>query len=186
MLRSTGVSEFRRHGGYHPTFLPDESLQFADAVVVGDAEGIWPQVVEDARNGRLRRLYQQNEFPSLSGSDPDRSIFKGKRYAPLTLVQYGRGCKYNCNFCSIRAFYGTHFGNDLCRKWWLRFDVSEAEWSFWLMTNCLSTSQRRLSYSNADPAEDQLVVSDLHRHRSGSISCEVDAEERLHQRVDRI
>ena len=94
-------------GGYHPTFLPDESLQFADAVVVGDAEGIWPQVVEDARSGKLRRLYQQNEFPSLSGSDPDRSIFKGKRYAPLTLVQYGRGCKYNCNFCSIRAFYGN-------------------------------------------------------------------------------
>src|SRR5262249_32743426 len=38
---------------------------------------------------------------------PDRSIFQGKRYAPVTLVQYGRGCKYNCNFCSIRAFYGT-------------------------------------------------------------------------------
>ena len=105
LYRSRGIPVVM--GGYHPTFLPDESLQFADAVVVGDAEGIWPQVVEDARSGKLRRLYQQNEFPSLSGSDPDRSIFKGKRYAPLTLVQYGRGCKYNCNFCSIRAFYGN-------------------------------------------------------------------------------
>ena len=91
-------------GGYHPTFLPEEALQFADAVVVGDAEGIWPQVVEDARCGRLQPLYRQDEFPALAGSVPDRSIFRGKRYAPVTLVQYGRGCKYNCNFCSDPGF----------------------------------------------------------------------------------
>jgi len=105
--------EYRRRGvpvvmgGYHPTFLPDEALQFADAVVVGDAEGTWPEVVEDARAGRLRPLYQQPGFPALGGVVPDRSIFQGKRYAPVTLVQYGRGCKYNCNFCSIHAFYGN-------------------------------------------------------------------------------
>ena len=95
-------------GGYHPTFLPEEALQFADAVVVGDAEGIWPRVVEDARRGRLQPIYRQDGFPALGGTMPDRSIFKGKRYAPLTLVQYGRGCKYNCSFCSIHAFYGTN------------------------------------------------------------------------------
>ncbi len=103
--RSRGVPVVM--GGYHPTFLPDEALQFADAVVVGDAEGVWPLVVEHARRGELQPIYRQAEFPSLAGSFPDRSIFKGKRYAPFTLVQYGRGCKYNCNFCSIRAFYGT-------------------------------------------------------------------------------
>jgi radical SAM superfamily enzyme YgiQ (UPF0313 family) len=107
------ASAYRRRGvpvvlgGYHPTFLPEEALQFADAVVVGDAEGIWPQVVEDARRGRLQPLYRQDTFPTLGGVVPDRSIFRGKRYAPVTLVQYGRGCKYNCNFCSIRAFYGS-------------------------------------------------------------------------------
>lgn len=94
-------------GGYHPTFLPEEALEFADAVVQGDAEGIWPQVVEDARAGRLRRLYRQDRFPDLAGLRPDRSIFAGKRYAPVTLVQYGRGCRYSCDFCSIRAFYGS-------------------------------------------------------------------------------
>jgi radical SAM superfamily enzyme YgiQ (UPF0313 family) len=107
------ANEFRRRGvpvlmgGYHPTFLPEEALQFADAVVVGDAEGIWPELVEDARAGQLRPIYQQPRFPAMAGSLPDRSIFKGKRYAPVTLVQYGRGCKYNCNFCSIHAFYGS-------------------------------------------------------------------------------
>ncbi len=107
------ATEFRRRGvpvvmgGYHPSFLPDEALNFADSVVVGDAEGIWPGVVEDARLGQLKEIYQQSEFASLDSVRPDRSVFKGKKYAPIGMIQYGRGCKYNCDFCSIRAFYGA-------------------------------------------------------------------------------
>lgn len=108
------ATHFRRRGvrvvmgGYHPTFVPDECLCFADAVVLGDAEGLWPRVVEDARHGRLRRVYEQPGFPPLADSPPpDRSIFAGKRYAPIALVQYGRGCRFNCDFCSIHAFYGS-------------------------------------------------------------------------------
>jgi radical SAM superfamily enzyme YgiQ (UPF0313 family) len=107
------AAEYRRRGvrvvmgGYHPTFLPDEALEFADAVVEGDAEGLWPQVVADARAGRLRRRYRRDGFVALAGPRPDQSIFAGKRYSPLALVQYGRGCRYNCEFCSIRAFYGA-------------------------------------------------------------------------------
>ena len=95
-------------GGYHPTFLPDEALQHADAVVQGDAEGVWGQILEDAKNNRLAKLYQSAEFPDLANIIPDRSIFEGKKYAPMALVQYGRGCKFNCSFCSIRAFYGNN------------------------------------------------------------------------------
>ena len=107
------ANEYRRRGvrivmgGYHATFLPDECLQYADAVVQGDAEGIWGRVVADARAGRLRPRYEQAEFAPLAGSRLDRSIYTGKRYLPVTLVQYGRGCRYNCDFCSIRAFYGS-------------------------------------------------------------------------------
>ncbi len=107
------AAEYRRRGvqvvlgGYHPSFLPDEALQFADAVVVGDAEGVWQQVIDDARHRRLRETYRQEAFPSLDGSRPDRTIFQHKRYAPIGMLQYGRGCKYNCEFCSIRAFYGS-------------------------------------------------------------------------------
>lgn len=94
-------------GGYHPTFLPDEASQFADAVVVGDAEGVWAQIVQDARTNQLRPRYEER-FPPLDELSPDRKIFTGKRYVPVSLVQYGRGCRYNCNFCSIRAFYGSN------------------------------------------------------------------------------
>ncbi|MCA9215084.1 MAG: B12-binding domain-containing radical SAM protein [Planctomycetales bacterium] len=104
--RSRGVRVVM--GGYHPSFLPEEALQFADAVVVGDAEGIWPHVVDDVRCDVLQEIYRQDDFPSLERSCPDRSIFRGKRYAPITMLQYARGCKYNCDFCSIRAFYGSN------------------------------------------------------------------------------
>jgi radical SAM superfamily enzyme YgiQ (UPF0313 family) len=95
-------------GGYHPTFLPEECSLFADAIAIGDAEGIWPAIVADARRGKLKSRYQQNTYPSLAGQPlADRSVFKGKKYAPVTLVQYGRGCRFNCDFCSIHAFYGS-------------------------------------------------------------------------------
>jgi radical SAM superfamily enzyme YgiQ (UPF0313 family) len=94
-------------GGHHPSMLPEESLQHADAVVVGDAEGAWEAVVADAATGRLQRLYRSK---AGEGGAPvyDRSIFAGRRYAPISLVQAGRGCRFACDFCSIHAFYGTY------------------------------------------------------------------------------
>ena len=94
-------------GGYHPTFLPEETLQHADAIVQGDAEGVWEQLLYDAEHDTLQPVYSSRTFPELAGYMPDRSIFDGKKYAPMGLVQYGRGCKFNCSFCSIRAFYGN-------------------------------------------------------------------------------
>jgi radical SAM superfamily enzyme YgiQ (UPF0313 family) len=95
-------------GGYHPTFLPEEALEHSDAVVIGDAEGVWQEVIADAQHGRLKRTYKQEQFSDLAETTLDRTIYDGKKYAPVNLVQYGRGCKYNCDFCSIRAFYGSN------------------------------------------------------------------------------
>ena len=105
--------EFRRRGvpivmgGYHPTFMPDEVLEHCDAIVMGDAEGVWEQVLEDFMSGQLCRKYDGTTFKPIASDNQDRSIYHGKKYAPVNLVQYGRGCKFNCDFCSIRAFYGS-------------------------------------------------------------------------------
>jgi len=93
-------------GGYHPTLLAEEASQYCDALAIGDAEGVWERIVEDARHARLKRLYRQDGEVPIDGLRPDRSIFAGKRYAPVSLVQYGRGCRLACDFCSIHAFYG--------------------------------------------------------------------------------
>jgi len=90
------ASEYRRRGvpvvmgGFHPTLVPDEVSEYTEAIIIGEAEGVWPQVIEDARDGRLRRVYRQARRPSLAGMKPDRSIFAGKRYLPLGLVEAGR------------------------------------------------------------------------------------------------
>lgn len=94
-------------GGYHPTFLPDEALAHADAVVVGDGEPVWERLLADAARERLEATYTADTTPDLAGIRFDRSIFAGKRYARVVPVQYGRGCKYACDFCSIHAFYGN-------------------------------------------------------------------------------
>jgi radical SAM superfamily enzyme YgiQ (UPF0313 family) len=95
-------------GGYHPTFLPQEALQYADAVVIGDAEGVWKQIVKDVHKGTLQKIYQLKKPSELNNLKYDRSIFGGKKYVNINPVQYSRGCRFACDFCSIHAFYGSN------------------------------------------------------------------------------
>lgn len=103
-FRSRGIAVVM--GGYHPSFCPDEALAHADAIVVGDAETTWPQLLTDFRAGTLRRVYRDPGTGPLLGVVPDRGIFAGKHYGPISMIQHGRGCRFVCDFCSIRAFYG--------------------------------------------------------------------------------
>jgi radical SAM superfamily enzyme YgiQ (UPF0313 family) len=93
-------------GGYHPTLLPEEAQHFADSIVLGDAENLWPEIVRDARAGQLRPRYRSETLPVLEGILPDRGIFPKNRYRAMRLVQFGRGCRYARDFCSIHAYYG--------------------------------------------------------------------------------
>jgi radical SAM superfamily enzyme YgiQ (UPF0313 family) len=105
------ASEYRRRGvpvvmgGFHPTLCPDEAAQFAESVVVGEAEESWPRLVDDFRHGRLQPLYRAEGRPSLRGVKPDRRIFRGKRYLPVGLVEAGRGCHFRCEFCAVQAVF---------------------------------------------------------------------------------
>jgi radical SAM superfamily enzyme YgiQ (UPF0313 family) len=105
------ATEYRKRGvpvvmgGFHATLMPDEAAKYADAVVIGEAEGLWPRVIDDFRNRSLRRIYRSDTQPSLAGCAPDRSIFAGKNYLPVALVETGRGCPYPCEFCAIQTFF---------------------------------------------------------------------------------
>ncbi len=94
-------------GGYHPTLMPDETKQFADAIVIGDAEDLWQQVLDDTEKNCLKPIYSQADDPDLAGIIPDRKIFKGKKYSRLLPVFFGRGCRYACDFCTIHSFYNA-------------------------------------------------------------------------------
>lgn len=105
------ASEYRRRrvpvvmGGFHPTLVPEEVGEYAEAMVIGEAEAIWPEVIDDFRAGRLQPVYRATGRPSLQGLKPDRAIFAGKRYLPIGLIEAGRGCCFKCEFCSIQAYF---------------------------------------------------------------------------------
>jgi radical SAM superfamily enzyme YgiQ (UPF0313 family) len=92
-------------GGMHPTLCTDDALHHADAVVSGEAEGIWARVIKDARNGCLHGVYRQDTLRDLAGlKHPPRHLLKRDRYALSHAVQATRGCPHGCDFCAISAF----------------------------------------------------------------------------------
>ena len=94
-------------GGIHPSMMPEEASAHADAVVVGEAEGLWPRVVEDVRQGELQPLYRSEDQSSLDKLPlPRRELLKRKAYFFVNTVQTTRGCPFDCEFCSVTQFYG--------------------------------------------------------------------------------
>ncbi len=91
-------------GGMHVTLLPDEAAKYADSVYLGDAEFLWDRVVADAERGRLKPRYEAKVGVPHPGRFPNRDIYTGKRYLPLTLLQFSRGCRSACTYCATSAY----------------------------------------------------------------------------------
>ena len=103
-------------GGIHPTVLPEEALKHADAVVVGEAEGVWPQLVSDAAAGQMQRIYRAGKMTDLKGlPKPARELCpeaKYKSYNPIPIpigVETSRGCPHDCEFCCIGSTLGKQY-----------------------------------------------------------------------------
>jgi radical SAM superfamily enzyme YgiQ (UPF0313 family) len=95
-------------GGIHASMLPEEALNYAASVVIGEAERLWPTVIDDFINGRLKRIYKNDSFPSLKNMVIPRRDIYSKKYKYDT-IQTSRGCPFNCDFCSVSVFNGRKF-----------------------------------------------------------------------------
>lgn len=92
-------------GGCHPSILPKESKEYCDVVVIGDAEDTWSQLILDYKNGEIKRYYRSKPDCSLCFVNHKSAAFHGKKYLPISVVQFSRGCKFNCDFCSVKVMY---------------------------------------------------------------------------------
>ncbi|MDY6904949.1 MAG: radical SAM protein [Thermodesulfobacteriota bacterium] len=92
-------------GGMHPTLSSQEAANHATSVVAGEAESVWPKVIEDARNGWLKKIYKNSSPHSLQGLKRiPRHLLDKKNYATVHAVQATRGCPHGCEFCAVSAF----------------------------------------------------------------------------------
>jgi radical SAM superfamily enzyme YgiQ (UPF0313 family) len=93
-------------GGFHPSLCPDEALRHADAVVVGDAEGLWTQVVTEVLAHRSQGIYRHASPVDLRNLPPlPRHLLQRGDYATVHAVQATRGCTHGCSFCSVSAVH---------------------------------------------------------------------------------
>jgi radical SAM superfamily enzyme YgiQ (UPF0313 family) len=87
-------------GGLHVSVLPQEALAHCDAVVAGEGESVWLDVLNDAERRRLRGLYRPNgQFDLTEASLPAYELLDISKYNRLT-VQASRGCPLRCDFCA--------------------------------------------------------------------------------------
>lgn len=97
-------------GGVHPSFMPHEALQHADAVVVGEAELVMPKVLSDLRQGCLKGIYKADRLHSMTNLPmPRYDLLKSNRYINKTFVQTSRGCHHGCTFCAEHLMNGLRF-----------------------------------------------------------------------------
>jgi radical SAM superfamily enzyme YgiQ (UPF0313 family) len=105
------ADEFRKRGkkvvlgGLHPSLMPDESLHHADSILIGDADLVWAELLEDFKKKKLKKKYVSNQNKQLNLSMPRWKIFKGLGYVNTNFVEATRGCQHSCEFCSTSPFY---------------------------------------------------------------------------------
>lgn len=102
-LRARGITVV--FGGMHASAMPDEAKNHGDAVVIGEAETSWPQLLTDFCAGQLKPFYRGERIPLDDLPTPLYGMLKDKHQ--FRIVNTSRGCPYNCTFCSVKPFYGA-------------------------------------------------------------------------------
>lgn len=97
-------------GGLHPTSMPDEAAEHADAVCLGPAETVWGQILADFENGQLKKFYRGRcEGSAALSPMPRRDLMNRQAYLLRHTMVTSRGCPHACDFCYKSSFWGPTY-----------------------------------------------------------------------------
>jgi len=172
-------------GGIHPTMMPAEAAVHADAVVTGEAETTWPEVLADARAGTLKPRYDAHGFHPLAGMQtPLRDLLNRKGYFFVNTIQTTRGCPFDCEFCSVTAFYGRTYRTRPVHEIISEIDQMEGGASvFCGRQHCWKTSFCKGIVSGLEATEKKVVQSGIPEYRQRPFSFETGKREWLWRSV---
>lgn len=91
-------------GGYMVSLMPEEAQKYGDSVMIGDSEETWGEMLEDYKNGCLKKVYKK-KLTELKTPLPHYELLLDKKIGNFLPVQAGRGCPKTCSFCSIYCLY---------------------------------------------------------------------------------
>ncbi|MCK4846817.1 MAG: cobalamin-dependent protein, partial [Deltaproteobacteria bacterium] len=108
-FRAKGVTVIM--GGVHVSAMPDEALTHADAVVVGEAELVWGDLIKDFNKGELKEKYSSPQLADMGGwPTPRRDLLDRNMYVSgFNTIQATRGCPFDCCYCAVTVFFGNKF-----------------------------------------------------------------------------
>lgn len=131
-------------GGIHATMSVDEASQHVDAVVCGEAEGSWAQVLSDAESKTLKPIYK-GDRPNLDTVPVARHQLLPRGYY-FGSIQISRGCPLACSFCSVTAFNGGHFRRRPIENVIAEFKIMKEKHILIVDDNLIGTRSDQIAY----------------------------------------
>jgi len=175
------AAEFRRRGvpvvmgGIHATMCQDEALEYVDAVVTGEAENVWGEVLRDARDGRLKRVYSGGYADMACMSRARHDLLQGEY--TFGAIQTTRGCPLNCSFCSVSAFNGRRYRHRPIEEVMAEFRLIREKWVLIVDDNLVGTTCAHIE--RAKDLFRSLIQADLGKRWIGQVTVNMADDEEL-------
>ena len=175
------AAEFRRRGvpvvmgGIHATMCQEEALQYVDAVVTGEAENVWQDVLSDVQLNQLSRTYA-GRYADMEQIPPARHDLLSKGYA-FGAIQTTRGCPLNCSFCSVSAFNGNRYRHRPVDQVIEEFKSIQEKWVLIVDDNLIGTTASHIE--QAKELFRALIQADLGKQWIGQVTVNMADDEEL-------